>query len=97
MADSLQTKFAAALLEKVFQTLSKQVHNHDVEHAAIFELLVADKVEVFTRQIGSAAGDGVAWISDGSGEFTLSAAVNLDFDRGTKIVMKLKPDCREFC
>jgi hypothetical protein len=45
MADSLQTKFAAALLEKVFQTLSKQVHNHDVEHAAIFELLVADKVE----------------------------------------------------
>ena len=57
--------------------------------------IVADKVEVFTRQDESEAG--VAWISDGSGEFTVSAAENLDFNRGTKIVIKLKPDCREFC
>lgn len=56
--------------------------------------IVADKVEVFTKQ-GEA--DGVAWISDGSGEFTVSAAENLDFERGTKVVIKLKPDCREFC
>lgn len=57
--------------------------------------IVADRVEVFTKQHGQS--EGVAWISDGSGDFTVSAAENLDFERGTQIVMKLKPDCREFC
>ena len=56
--------------------------------------VVADKVEVYTKSERS--DQGVAWISDGSGEFTVSDANGLNFDRGTKIVVKLKPDCREF-
>ena len=56
--------------------------------------IVADKVEVYTKRDSSSVG--VAWVSDGSGEFVVSDAANLEFDRGTKIIMKLRPDCREF-
>lgn len=56
--------------------------------------IVADRVEVYTKSEQSDTG--VAWISDGSGEFTVSEAANLSFKRGTKIVVKLKADCREF-
>jgi len=56
--------------------------------------IVADKVEVLTKTDGE---NGVSWVSDGSGEFVVSDAANLDFERGTKITIKLRPDCREFC
>jgi hypothetical protein len=45
VADSLKVKLPAALLEEVFQGLSEQVHHHNVEHLAIFGLLVTDEVE----------------------------------------------------
>lgn len=38
----------------------------------------------------------MCWVSDGDGSFVVSDAENLDFERGTKIIMKLKPDAREF-
>ena len=56
--------------------------------------IVADKVEVYSKS--ETSDQGVAWISDGSGEFTVSDAGNLNFERGTKIVVKLRADCREF-
>ena len=56
--------------------------------------IVADKVEVYTK--ASDGSKGVAWISDGSGDFVVSDATNLDFNRGTKIILKLKPDARQF-
>lgn len=56
--------------------------------------IVADKVEVYSKSEKS--DQGVAWISDGSGEFTVSEAKHLNFERGTKIIVKLRPDCREF-
>jgi len=56
--------------------------------------IAADKVEVLTKGEGSAKG--VAWVSDGSGEFIVSDALNLDFDRGTKITLKLRANSREF-
>jgi molecular chaperone HtpG len=56
--------------------------------------IVAEKVEVLTKNDESS--DGVSWISDGSGEFVVSDASNLDFERGTRITLKLRPDCREF-
>ena len=37
------------------------------------------------------------WISDGSGDYEVATATNLGFERGTKIVLKLKPESREFC
>jgi len=39
----------------------------------------------------------VRWISDGSGDYEVATATNLGFERGTKIVLKLKPESREFC
>ena len=56
--------------------------------------IVADSVEVFSRS--SLTGQGVRWVSDGSGEYEVSTVDNLDFERGTKIILKLKPESREF-
>lgn len=56
--------------------------------------IVADKVTVHTKQQGK---KGVEWVSDGSGEFVVSDADNLDFERGTRITLKLRADAREFC
>jgi len=56
--------------------------------------IVADKVEVLTKNDSSS--QGVSWVSDGSGEFEVADASNLDFDRGTRITLKLRADCREF-
>jgi HSP90 family molecular chaperone len=39
---------------------------------------------------------GVKWVSDGSGEYEVSAVEKIGFTRGTKIVLKLKPESREF-
>ena len=36
------------------------------------------------------------WSSDGSGEFSISDLENVDFIRGTKIIIHLKPECRDF-
>eukprot|EP00494_Astrolonche_serrata_P025554 UN25815 len=54
--------------------------------------MVSDKVEVFSQ---NAAGDqSHYWISDGAGSFEMAPAENID--RGTKIVVHLKPECVEF-
>ena len=51
-------------------------------------------MEVFTKNDGESKG--VRWVSDGSGEFEVSSVDNIGFTRGTKITLKLKPECREF-
>jgi molecular chaperone HtpG len=56
--------------------------------------IVADKVEVFTRRAGLAAADGVHWESSGEGEFTIEP-VELS-ERGTRIVLHLRDDSKEF-
>ncbi len=56
--------------------------------------IVADKVEVFTRRAGRPKEEGVHWVSKGDGEFTIED-VPLD-DHGTRIVLFLKPDAKEF-
>jgi TNF receptor-associated protein 1 len=55
---------------------------------------VSDAVEVYSKAEGE---KGVRWVSDGSGDYEISYAENLGFERGTKIVLKLRPECREFC
>ncbi|XP_032678613.1 heat shock protein 75 kDa, mitochondrial [Odontomachus brunneus] len=55
--------------------------------------MVADKVEVFTKSFTKDA-EGLCWVSDGSGTFEISNADGVQ--PGTKIVIYLKPDCREF-
>ncbi|XP_015595087.1 heat shock protein 75 kDa, mitochondrial [Cephus cinctus] len=55
--------------------------------------MVADKVEVFTKSYHKDAEE-LRWASDGSGTYEISNAEGVQ--SGTKIVMHLKPDCREF-
>ena len=60
--------------------------------------IVADSVEVYSKSslAGLGQNHGVRWVSDGSGEYEVSYVDNLDFSRGTKIILKLKPESREF-
>ncbi|CAG9764608.1 unnamed protein product [Ceutorhynchus assimilis] len=54
--------------------------------------MVADKVEVFTRTAGEE--QGWKWTSDGTGNYEIQPAEGVAF--GTKIILHLKGDCREF-
>ena len=56
--------------------------------------IVADRVEVFTRRAGIPAEEGVHWESKGDGEFTIEQT-NLE-NRGTRIVLHLKKEAKEF-
>lgn len=54
--------------------------------------MVADKVDVLTLKAGDA--QGWRWTSDGKGEFTISEEETAT--RGTKIILHLKEDAKEF-
>jgi molecular chaperone HtpG len=56
--------------------------------------IVADRVEVFTRQAGAPAQAGVRWSSDGQGEFTVAETNRAE--RGTTVRLHLRDDAREF-
>ncbi len=56
--------------------------------------MVADKVTVVTRPAGSAPADGVKWVSDGQGEFTVEATEKAT--RGTEVILHLKGDAAEY-
>jgi len=56
--------------------------------------IVAERVEVLTRKAGSPPAAGVHWESSADGKFTVEP-VELP-QRGTTIILHLKPDCREF-
>ncbi|XP_076178882.1 TNF receptor associated protein 1 isoform X2 [Ptiloglossa arizonensis] len=55
--------------------------------------MVANKVEVFTKSYLKDA-EGLCWSSDGAGSYNISTAEGVQL--GTKIVLHLKPECREF-
>jgi molecular chaperone HtpG len=56
--------------------------------------IVAERVEVLTRKAGTAASEGVHWESSADGQFTVQT-VELP-QRGTTVILHLKPDTREF-
>lgn len=56
--------------------------------------IVADQVEVLSRKAGAPVGEGVRWVSDGSGEFTVETVERAG--RGTSIVLHLKEDAAGF-
>ncbi len=56
--------------------------------------IVAGKVEVFTRRAGVPAGEGVHWMSDGDGEFTVETIDRTE--RGTTVLLHLREDATEF-
>jgi molecular chaperone HtpG len=56
--------------------------------------IVADKVEVFTRRAGHEAAEGVHWESSADGQYTVET-VDCP-QRGTRVVLHLKEDAREY-
>jgi molecular chaperone HtpG len=56
--------------------------------------IVADKVEVHTRRAGDSAAEGICWISEGEGDFTIEGEEKLT--RGTTIILHLKKDEAEY-
>jgi molecular chaperone HtpG len=56
--------------------------------------IVAERVEVLSRKAGLDAGEGVRWESRGEGEFTIETVER--HERGTSVILHLKPDAREF-
>jgi hypothetical protein len=53
VADGLQVEFMTALLEQVLKTFAQQVHDHNVEHAAVIKLFVAHKVKERNKSLSS--------------------------------------------
>ena len=56
--------------------------------------IVADRVEVLTRQAGAPAEAGVRWESSADGEFTVETVTRTE--RGTAVTLYLKEDAKEF-
>ncbi len=56
--------------------------------------MVAEKVEVTTRKAGAPRTDGVRWISEGAGDYTIETVDRPK--RGTKVVLTLREDAAEF-
>ncbi len=56
--------------------------------------IVAEKVEVFTRRAGTPSADGVHWVSDGAGEFTVDTIDRPE--RGTTVLLHLREDAKEY-
>jgi molecular chaperone HtpG len=56
--------------------------------------MVADKVTVTTRPLGSTPADATRWESDGQGAYTLEATAKMG--RGTDVVLHLKDDAKDF-
>lgn len=55
--------------------------------------IVADSVEVVTK---NDKGNAVLWKSDGSGDYEVSEIEGNDIQRGTRVTIFLKPDCKIF-
>jgi molecular chaperone HtpG len=56
--------------------------------------IVADEVTVLTRRADAPADQGVSWVSDGRGEYSVAAVERPE--RGTTVQLKLKADADEF-
>jgi len=56
--------------------------------------IVAEKVEVLTRRAGLPQDEGVRWISDGRGEYTVETIKRAA--RGTTVILHLREDAAEF-
>jgi molecular chaperone HtpG len=56
--------------------------------------IVAERVEVFSRRVGTAVNEGVRWESKGEGEFNVESMELAQ--TGTRIVLHLKDDQHEF-
>ena len=56
--------------------------------------IVADRVEVLSRRAGQPASQGIRWESAADGEYSIEALERPE--RGTSVILHLKPEAREF-
>jgi len=56
--------------------------------------IVGDTIEVYSKR--SKDSDAYCWVSDGSGDFTVSKVNTFSLDRGTKIIIHLRPEYSQF-
>jgi len=56
--------------------------------------IVASKVEVITRRAGASSADGVHWVSTGEAEYSVETVDKPD--RGTQVILHLRPDETDF-
>lgn len=56
--------------------------------------IVASQVEVLTRRAGTPVEEGVRWVSSGEADYSIEAAEKKN--RGTTIILTLRPDDKEF-
>ena len=56
--------------------------------------IVADRVEVQSRRAGQPASEGIRWESAADGEYSIEALERPE--RGTSVILHLKPEAREF-
>ncbi|WP_424948418.1 molecular chaperone HtpG [Candidatus Spongiihabitans sp.] len=56
--------------------------------------MVAKEVTLLTRKAGTPTREGVKWVSDGSGEYTVETVERPE--RGTEITISLNKDCKEY-
>ncbi len=56
--------------------------------------IVADRVEVISRRAGQPASEGIRWESAADGEYSIEALERPE--RGTSVILHLKPEAREF-
>ncbi len=56
--------------------------------------MVAKEVTLLTRKAGTPTSEGVKWVSDGSGEYTVETVERPE--RGTEIIISLNKDSREY-
>ena len=47
MKNCFKVEFTMTLLEKVFKTLTKLIHNHNVEHFTVFSFLITNEVKIW--------------------------------------------------
>lgn len=55
--------------------------------------MVADRITVESRRAGMKPNEGVRWVSDGTGEFTVETIVREQ--RGTDVILHLRPDAED--
>ncbi|XP_066496581.1 heat shock protein 75 kDa, mitochondrial [Tiliqua scincoides] len=79
------------MLQNQGEATSKIIGQFGVGFYSAF--MVADRVEVFS-QAAESGNPGCCWRSDGSGTFEISEASGVQ--TGTKIILYLKEDCKEF-
>lgn len=56
--------------------------------------VVAEKVELLTRRAGAAADQGVRWVSEGTGSYTIETLERPQ--RGTEVILHLRDDASEY-